>query len=232
MQCRDHGTNKTYQWRTLEIGEKMKICEIYAKYGIPENLQMHMLRVAACSKYILDHWKGEPLQERVIIRVSLLHDMGNLVKMPEDFSDNPVFQEMRKKYVAQYGTNDHPINLAIGKAEGLSKEELEILDGKRSRNNEETLASPSFERKICAYCDQRVAPDGVMSLEERLEDAKVRYRNRPLSVWSKEERANQLIDCALGIEKQIMQYCSISPEEINDMNIQTRIEQLRNYEMD
>ena len=123
----------------MEVEEKMKICEIYAKYGIPENLQMHMLRVAACSQYILDHWTGEPLQEKAVIRVSLLHDMGNLVKMPEDFSDNPTFQTMRKKYVAQYGTNDHLINLAIGKAEGLSAQELEILDGKRSRNNEETL---------------------------------------------------------------------------------------------
>ena len=75
----------------MEVEEKMKICEIYAKYGIPENLQMHMLRVAACSQYILDHWTGEPLQEKAVIRVSLLHDMGNLVKMPEDFSDNPTF---------------------------------------------------------------------------------------------------------------------------------------------
>lgn len=46
------------------------------------------------------------------------------------------------------------------------------------------------------------------------------------------ERANQLIDCALAIEKQIMEHCSILPEEINDMNIQTKIEPLRNYEMD
>lgn len=210
----------------------MKICEIYAQYGIPENLQMHMLRVAACSQYILDHWSGEQLNREAVIRVSLLHDMGNLVKMPEDFSKDLTFQTMRKKYFEKYGTNDHPINLAIGKEEGLSSEELEILDGKRSRNNEATLASPSYERKICAYCDQRVAPDGVVDLKERLEDAKVRYRDRPLSVWSNEEKANQLIDCALGIEKQIMQYCNISPEEINDTNIQPYIEKLRNYEME
>lgn len=27
------------------------------------------------------------------------------------------------------------------------------------------------------------------------------------------------IDCSLGIEKQIMQYCSINPEDINDETI-------------
>ena len=56
---------------------------------------------------------------------------------------------------------------------------IEILDGKRSRKNEETLNSNSYERKICAYCDQRVAPDGVVGIKERLEDAKVRYKNKP-----------------------------------------------------
>ena len=43
--------------------------------------------------------------------------------------------------------------------------------------------------------------------KERLEDAKVRYKNKPLSVWSNEEKANHLIECSLGIEKQIMEYC-------------------------
>ena len=67
-----------------------------------------------------------------------------------------------------------------------------------------------------SYCDQRVAPDGVVGIKERLEDAKVRYKNKPLSVWSNEEKANHLIECSLGIEKQIFQYCSLKPEDIND----------------
>lgn len=90
-------------------------------------------------------------------------------------------------------TYDHEINLYIGKVEGLTEKEIEILDGKRSRKNEETLKSNSYERKICAYCDQRVAPNGVVGIKERLEDAKVRYKNKPLSVWSNEEKANHLI---------------------------------------
>ena len=34
----------------------MNIIEIYKKYHLPENLQMHMLRVAACSNLIIDNW--------------------------------------------------------------------------------------------------------------------------------------------------------------------------------
>lgn len=207
----------------------MNIIEIYNKYYLPENLQMHMLRVAACSNLIIDNWNGPEIDKEAIIRVSLLHDMGNIVKIPEDFSKDENFIKTRRKYFEEYGTNDHKINLEIGKSEGLSDKEIEILDGKRSRKNEETLSSNSYERKICAYCDQRVAPDGVVGIKERLEDAKVRYKNKPLSVWSNEEKANYLIECSLGIEKQIMKYCGINPEDINDKTIEIYVEKLKEY---
>lgn len=209
----------------------MNILQIYKKYHLPENLQMHMLRVAACSNLIIDNWNGSEIDTKAIIRVCLLHDMGNIVKIPEDFSKDGEFLKIRKKYFDKYGTNDHEINLEIGKQEGLTEKELIILDGKRSRKNEETLKSNSYERKICAYCDQRVAPDGVESIKERLEDAKVRYKNKPSSVWSNEEKANHLIECSLGIEKQIMKYCKLKPGDINDVSIKEYIENLKAYDI-
>lgn len=157
--------------------------------------------------------------------------MGNMVKIPEDFSNDNEFITIRKKYFDKYGTNDHEINLEIGKIEGLSDKELIILDVKRFKKNEQTLNSDSYEIKICAYCDQRVAPNGVVDLKTRLEDAKVRYKDKPLSVWSNEEKANYLIDCVLGIEKQIMEKCKISPKDINDYTIKEYITNLRNYDI-
>lgn len=209
----------------------MNILEIYNKYHLPENLQMHMLRVAACSSLIIDSWNGPYIDKQSIIRVCLLHDMGNMVKIPEDFSKDEEFIKIRKEYFDKYGTNDHEINLEIGKQEGLTEKELTILDGKRSRKNEETLKSNSYERKICAYCDQRVAPDGVVSIKERLEDAKVRYKNKPLSVWSNEEKANHLINCSLGIEKHIMEHCTLKKEDINNVSIKEYIEKLKEYDI-
>ncbi len=209
----------------------MNIIEIYNKYHLPENLQMHMLRVAACSNLIIDNWNGPEIDKKSIIRVSLLHDMGNMVKIPEDFSKDKDFLQIRKKYFDKHGTNDHEINLEIGKQERLTEKEIIILDGKRSRKNEETLKSDSYERKICAYCDQRVAPDGVVGIKERLEDAKVRYTDKTLSVWSNEEKADYLIECSLGIEKQIMENCKLNPDNINDSSIEIYIEQLKKYEI-
>ena len=209
----------------------MNILRIYDKYHLPENLQMHMLRVAACSNLIIDNWNGPYIDKQAIIRVCLLHDMGNMVKIQENESKDIEFLKIRKKYFDKYGTNDHEINLEIGKQEGLTEKELTILDGKRSRKNEETLKSNSYERKICAYCDQRVAPDGVVSIKERLEDAKVRYKNKPLSVWSNEEKANHLIDCSLGMEKQIMEHCILNSDDINDRTIKKYIEKLKKYDI-
>lgn len=209
----------------------MNILEIYKKYSIPENLQMHMLRVAASANLIIDNWEGPTLEKTSIIRVCLLHDMGNLLKIPEDFWNDDGFRKNRKFYFEKYGTNEHGANMEIGKIEGLTPKELIILDGKRSRKNEETLKSDSYEIKICAYCDQRVAPDGVVGIKQRLEDAKVRYKDRPLSVWSNEEKANRMIECALQIESQIMKYCKIKQEEINDRTIENYIEKLKKYEI-
>lgn len=209
----------------------MNILRIYDKYHLPENLQMHMLRGAACSNLIINNWNGPYIDKQAIIRVCLLHDMGNMVKIQENESKDIEFLKIRKEYFDKYGTNDHEINLEIGKQEGLTEKELKILDGKRSRKNEETLKSNSYERKICAYCDQRVAPDGVVSIKERLEDAKVRYKNKPLSVWSNEEKANHLIDCSLGMEKQIMEHCILNSDDINDRTIKKYIEKLKKYDI-
>ena len=111
----------------------MNIIEIYKKYHLPENLQMHMLRVTACSNLILDNWIGPEIDKEAITRVCLLHDMGNMVKIPEDFSDDKEFIRIRKKYFDIYGTNDHEINLEIGKIEGLSEKEIMILDGQMKK---------------------------------------------------------------------------------------------------
>ena len=45
-----------------------------------------------------------------------------------------------------------------------------------------------------------------------------------MSVWSNEEKANHLIECSLGIEKQIFKYCNLKPEDINDKSIEKSIE--------
>lgn len=209
----------------------MNIIEIYKKYHLPENLQMHMLRVAACSNLILDNWEGPEIDKYAIIRASLLHDMGNMAKISDDQIEDNDFKKIRKDYIDKYDRNSHKINLIIAKEEGLTDYEIEIIDKKSSKRGEETLNSDRFDVKILLYSDQRVAPYGVTSIKERLEEVKRRYKNITLSVWSNEEKANHLIECSLGIERQIMQYCKLKPEDINDKSIEKYIEKLKEFDI-
>ena len=207
----------------------MNIIEIYKKYHLPEHLQMHMLRVAACSNLIIDNLNEIVIDKNSIIRASLLHDMGNMAKISDDEVEDEKFRKIRKEYIDKYERNSHKINLIIAKEEGLNDYEIEIIDKKSSKRGEETLNSERYDVKILLYADQRVAPYGVTSLRERLEEVKKRYKNIVSSVWSNEEKANHLIDCSLGIEKQIMEHCSISPEAINDESIKKYMEKLKEY---
>jgi hypothetical protein len=207
----------------------MNIIEIYNKYHLPENLQMHMLRVASCSNLIMDNWNEIIINREAIIRASLLHDMGNMAKISDNEIEDEKFRKIRKEYIDKYGRDSHKINLVIATEEGLKDYEVDIIDRKSSKRSEETLNSERYDVKILLYADQRVAPYGVTSLRERLEEVKKRYKNIVSSVWSNEEKANHLIDCSLGIEKQIMEHCSISPEAINDESIKKYMEKLKEY---
>lgn len=208
----------------------MQVEEIYKKYHIPKQLQLHMLRVAACSNLIIDNWKDNEIDKKSIIKVCLLHDMGNIAKIQDNPDNDEEFLRIRNKYTNEFGRNDHLISLQIGKELGLNERELKIMQGKESKRNKEIMNSDSFETKICAYCDERVSPYGVESIRDRLEDAKNRYKGTT-SVWGNEAKANELINCALKIEKQIMQYCKITPKDINDKNIEKYIEKLKKYDI-
>lgn len=210
----------------------MNIIEIYKKYELPEHLQMHMLRVAACCMQILDNWNSDiKIDNNSLIRIALLHDMGNMAKMSENQITNPRFARIRKEYINRYGKDDHKINIIIGKQEGLTDEELDILDRKQLRNNKEIKDSNNYILKICAYCDQRVSPNGVDSLKGRLEELQERHKNKPNGSMHEPKVAKKLTQYALVIEEQVMSQCTLSKDAINDESIVPYIEKLKEYNL-
>lgn len=208
----------------------MNIIEIYKKYELPEHLQMHMLRVTACCMLILNNWKSDiSVNKESLIRIALLHDMGNMAKISDEQVDNPKFAKIRKKYIEEYGKDDHKINIAIGRQEGLTEEELDILDRKQLKRNKEIRDSDNYVLKICAYCDQRVSPNGVDSLKGRLEELQERQKNKPNGSMHDPQVAKELIQYALEIEKQVMSNCTLKPIEITNEAIALCIEKLKKY---
>ena len=113
----------------------MTIIDVYNKYHIPKNLQLHMLRVTACAQLILDNWEGKRINKESIIRVCLLHDMGNIAKINDNPDNDEMFIKVRNQFIDKYGLDDHKISLEIGKKLGLSENELNIIQGKESKRN-------------------------------------------------------------------------------------------------
>ncbi len=64
----------------------MTIQQLYEKYEIMPNLQLHMYRVAAVAKMICDHFQ-KPINKQEVIITCLLHDIGNIIKF--DLFDFP-----------------------------------------------------------------------------------------------------------------------------------------------
>lgn len=130
----------------------------------------------------------------------------------------------------RFGKDDHRASREIAKELGLSDKELTLMDGKIFTRNDETLASQDYARKIGAYADQRAAPDGVYSLLKRLREAQRRYRDK-LGSSMNNPKTEMLIECAQEIEKQLMEYCDIKPEDITDTSVAPFIERLRTFEI-
>ena len=206
------------------------IINIYDEYGIPNNLRLHMLRVAGIGKYILENWSGPKIDEASLLKVLLLHDMGNIVKMDEDVFLDKYSKTLRAQYLSKYGNNDHLLSHDIGKGLGLTNEELKLMDDKIFIKNDETIKSEDYARKIGAYADQRAAPDGVYPILKRLREAQQRYKNKPGSSMNS-PRTEYLIECALQLEKQIFYYCKIDPTNITNDRINLYIDKLKDYKI-
>lgn len=104
-----------------------------------------------------------------------------------------------------------------------------MIEKKQFSNNELTLTSTDFAIKICAYADQRVSPDGIMSLTGRLNEAKKRYQGvKGASVNSPHFKS--LYGCAMKIEEQIFKNVNGTPDMITDASITEYMVRLKSHE--
>ena len=208
------------------------ISDIYSKYKIMPTLQAHQFRVAAVAKQLCDSI-SLPLNTEAVVKVCLLHDMGNILKF--DLSYFPDFlqpegleywQQVKDEYTQKYGKDEHLATDMICKELGFSDIEMQFLDAVGYSNIKKTLASDSLEGKICLYSDLRVGPYGVLSLDDRIADARKRYQNRKDHAVGREQLEE--FDAGLRqIEKILFGYSSMLPSDINDASIEPIVAALK-----
>jgi len=210
--------------------------EIYREYRIMPNLQLHQLRVAAVAKIISDNFTV-PINAHDVILACLFHDMGNILK--SDLTTFPEFLEpegrdywekVKADCISKYGTNAHEGNVAISRELKLSPEVTRYIDGMSFSGMNKTAEGESFEQKICEYADMRVGPYGILSMQERLAEARARYvaANSAKPYYS-EKGFEELAGFAQEIERQIFEHASIKPGAVTDDAVAPLIEELSEY---
>jgi hypothetical protein len=156
----------------------MTIAEIYEKYSTPINLREHMLRVAALSKIILENWTGAHINSKTVIVACALHDIAKPVnfdikqQMEYGVSDADIndLESLQKLIKTKYGTDEHKASVDMCRDVGVDIESLEILE-----NIEWNLVPGLVSREfwgalVGIYCDMRVGPFGILSLNERIKN--------------------------------------------------------------
>ena len=180
------------------------------------------------------------INRREIIETLLLHDIGNLVKVTEDkfeslFPDTyqmesfQYWRNIRKSIIQRYGKTDTEATSNIVKEIKVSNTVMDMIEKKQFVKNVDTYNNNDYAIKICAYADQRVSPNGVLSLENRLNEAIVRYRgvkNASVNSPNREE----LVEYAKKIEQQIFNFVEGDPEQITDATIKDYVEELKKFQ--
>ena len=220
--------------RGLNPGDSMPISieRIYKKYKIMPNLQTHMLRVAAVASLICDNL-NEPVNKEEIISACLLHDMGNIIKsnfefLPESLEPEgrDYWEKVKEEYIKKYGNNDEKANEQVAKELKMSPSVVSLIKSISFSLICQHKGAVDMSVKVMHYADMRVSPYGVVSLEERMKEAKNRYK---LESPSEEEERERLIECGREIEKQIFAKCKIKPEDINNETVTPLIPILKNF---
>lgn len=212
------------------------ILKIYEHYKIMPNLALHQLRVASVIYLICKNLTLE-VDENIAIQSGLLHDMGNIIKFnlnyfPEFLEPEGLeyWQNIQKEFKEKYGNDEHEATQKILKELGIDKRVIAIDSKMIFGNLCIDKDSNDWELKLLHYADMRVGPFGILSYEDRMEDARKRYANVLDDEMTREkDRREILLACGKDIERQIFEHCSIKPEDINDTSIAPIIEELKGY---
>jgi phosphohistidine swiveling domain-containing protein len=207
---------------------------LYRALKVPPNLQKHLLRVASVGEVICENWSGPAIDRELILGTLLVHDIGNIVKAdydkfpalyPEEMKNIRYWRSVQANMRRKYGDDDVEASINIAKEIGASSRILALLRQKQFVNNIQIELSDDFNVKIAAYADQRVAFYGVLSLEERLAEAKRRYRGVPYASVNK-ANFDELVAAIIRVETQLQAHTSVDIQLIDDESIASHVDKL------
>jgi HD superfamily phosphohydrolase len=220
----------------------MNILEIYKKYKIMPNLQLHMLRVGAVASLVCKNFKNEHKRSFMvgsenynnIVAATLLHDMGNILKFeltlfPEFTQPEGLeyWESVKKEYAVQWGPNEHVATENIIKNITNNKKVLQLSGETGFSKVVSVLNEENILKMICNYADMRVGPKGVLTLQERIQDGEKRHQKNNSASKKIGVDFAVTVEAIQQIEKILFENLIITPENINDESVNKEIEILK-----
>lgn len=215
------------------------IQDIYTEYKIPPPLVHHLFRVAAFSLYVADHMQTDiSFDRKFITSACLFHDIGNIIKF--DFRPGRLLEisdaeahkwlTVQQDFIKKYGNNENKAVNTIVAEVGLDQKVQTLLRQTGIEKIRYALLSDDWNAKLTRIGDERISPQGVVTVKQRYADILSRYAGRKHHLANKEENAER-ISLALKLEEQIQQKCTIDLQKITDTDIEPYIETLHDYEI-
>jgi hypothetical protein len=204
----------------------MTIKQAYEEYMIPSNLQRHMLTVGALAEFVHKYWKDGRLNKNTLVKSALLHDIAKPINF--DLSKQASYGMTEKdiskldrlqKKLKLLGGNEHEIAIKICENIGCSKEVIETVGNTDWSYIPRLIKENNMGSLFVIYCDMRVGPNGVLSMEQRLEELKQRTGES----WHVENgiKVETIIKMNVSIDLRDVNNESINPdnEELLGLNI-------------
>lgn len=182
-----------------------------------------MLRVAALARIILDHWSGQKIDDQSVVTCAMYHDIAKPVnfdieKQRQYVATEEEFNEVKRainNMINTYGTEEHVAAIKIFQEIGNSEEAIRLI------NNLEWIYLPRLLNEndtpslLVNYCDMRIGPKGILPIDIRFSDLKMRA---PF------EGIDEIAKLTPKLESLIQSHTSIDLMAITDEQINSQIE--------
>ncbi|KXK11089.1 MAG: hypothetical protein UZ22_OP11002000471 [Microgenomates bacterium OLB23] len=218
----------------------MQVTNIYDHYHVPPILRTHMYSVAALAMHVINNLSHpiDTANTHLVVQACLLHDVGNIVKFDLDNSDLLIKEDaaslskLKEEFAQRFGADDHEATIAMLKELNVSQEVLDVLIP--SRTMEEAFQRLKSDARFgyYFYADFRVAPTGVVSLDDRVDELLARYRGRDGYLWADKERAEASRVLMKAHEHTLQKQTTIDIASICNEDIAVTSQSLFSYPID
>lgn len=203
----------------------MNVRQAYGTYQTPQNLQEHMLRVSSVARVVLEHWIGPPVDKEAIVKACTIHDIAKPMNfdpdkqaqfgMPDDKIEE--LRQLQNRLRTAYGEDEHHATVGICKEIGCSPIVVSLVDNLEWKYIPRLLAAKDTASLVPIYCDMRVGPKGILSLQARLEELKNRV--------SADDYEDKVVNGS-AIEEELANNTSIDLNGITDAQVHSGWQEL------